>query len=205
MRSDKLYIIQILESNKNFQEKYELIYKILIKKVQDKNSENNLDVKYLKRLIDELIRHNQIRKFITIDNKYLMFSSEYNEKKNQILYDQGTLIEKLSKENVKSLYNLDKVDNNKYIKKNKTSETSQPENLYILDYNDGYNFDKLRLDFTIKDEIKLEKEEDKKQQKCPRGTRYNKQLEKCIPIEINAEEEKVKLKKKFLKKEAEKI
>ncbi len=205
MRSDKLYIIQILESNKNFQEKYELIYKILIKKVQDKNSENNLDVKYLKRLIDELIRHNQIRKFITIDNKYLMFSSEYNEKKNQILYDQGTLIEKLSKENVKSLYNLDKIDNNKYIKKNKTSETSQPENLYILDYNDGYNFDKLRLDFTIKDEIKLENQEEKKQQKCPRGTRYNKQLEKCIPIEINAEEEKVKLKKKILKKEAEKI
>ena len=111
----------------------------------------------------------------------------------------------MSKENVKNLYNLDKIDNNKYIKKNKTSETAQPENLYILDYNDGYNFDKLKLDFTIKDDIKLEKEDDKKQQKCPRGTRYNKQLEKCIPIEINAEEEKVKLIKKVLKKAAEKI
>ena len=208
MRSDKLHIIHILESKKTFEEKYDLIEKILIQKIFDSSSKSLIKKKYLERLINELIRHNQLRKFITIDNKYLKFINKYSEKENQILYDQVTLIEKLSKENIKNLHNLDSITDNIYINKNKTSETTQPDNLYMLDYSDGYSFDKIKLDFNIetKKNNRIENKNNEvndntcgKGKKCDRNYRcdYNQDPPKCIP----KEEFLIKVKKKIKNKD----
>lgn len=96
----------------------------------------------ISRLSDELIRHNRIRGFITMDNIYwLLTPNMANTSDNEILIHQLSIDSLPKAIHESQLTTTDHVAH--------TSNTTLPESEYILDYNDGVELSKLDIQSDI--------------------------------------------------------